>query len=102
MRLAEVLGIENTERNMQEVSEKAIDIALNRKDPKTKLEHRIKREKSKERQEYSPEEITGSSKKRSRYIPDQVREQVFERASYRCEYMGSEGCRCTQRTGLGD
>ena len=101
MRLAEVLGIESTERNMQVVIEKALDLALDRKDPKKKLERRIKRQKSKERQESSPaEENTESSKKRSRYIPARIRERVLERASYRCEYIGSEGCRCTQRTGL--
>jgi 5-methylcytosine-specific restriction protein A len=100
LRLVEVLGIENTERNMREVLEKAIDIALDRKDQKKKLERRTKREKSKERQESSPAENYSSSKKRSRYIQDRVREQILERASYRCEYIGSEGCRCTQRKGL--
>ena len=101
LRLAEVLGIENTERSMQVVIEKALDLALERKDPKKKLERRIKRGKSVERKESSPaEENTCSSKNRSRYIPDRVRERVLERASYQCEYRGSEGCRCTQRTGL--
>ena len=101
LRLAEVLGIENSEKNMQEVLEKALDLALDRKDPKKKLERRIKREKLMERKKSCPaENNSDSSKNRSRYIPDRVREWVLERASYRCEYVGSEGCRCTQRTGL--
>ena len=101
LRLAEVLGIENSEKNMQEVLEKALDLALDRKDPKKKLESRIKREESKESKKSSPVENNSDSlKRRSRYIPDRVRERVLQRASYRCEYTGPEGCRCTQRTGL--
>ena len=41
LRLAEVLGIESSEKNMQEVFEKALDLALDRKDTKKKLERRI-------------------------------------------------------------
>jgi hypothetical protein len=97
MRIAEVLGIENAEKKMQQVLEKALDLALDKKDPKKKLERRVKREKTKVRMEYSSaEETSDSSKKRSRYIPDRVRERVLERASYCCEYRGPDGLRCTQ------
>ncbi len=29
-----------------------------------------------------------------------MREEVLAQAGYRCEYMGPDGTRCTQRTGL--
>ena len=37
-RLAEVVGIQNAQKNMAEIIEKALDIALEKKDPKKKLE----------------------------------------------------------------
>ncbi len=43
-RLAEVLGIEGAMRRMPEIFEKALDLALEKKDPKQKLERRKKRE----------------------------------------------------------
>jgi hypothetical protein len=43
-RLAEVLGVEGAARNMPEIIEKALDLALEKKDPKAKLERRRKRE----------------------------------------------------------
>ncbi len=43
-RFAEVLGIDNAERNMAEIFEWALDLALEKKDPQRKLERRRKRE----------------------------------------------------------
>ena len=43
-RLAEVLGIAGAERRMPEILERAIDLALEKKDPQKKLERRRKRE----------------------------------------------------------
>ncbi len=48
-RLAEVLGVENPLKNMAEVFERAVDISLEKKDPKKKLERRLEREGSKVR-----------------------------------------------------
>ena len=45
-RLAEVVGIHNAQKHMADVLEKALDIALEKKDPKKKLERRRKREKT--------------------------------------------------------
>ncbi len=45
-RLAEVLGVENAQKHMADILEKALDIALEKKDPKKKLERRKKRENS--------------------------------------------------------
>ena len=44
-RLAEVMGVENAQRHMAEILEQALDIALEKKDPKRKLERRKAREK---------------------------------------------------------
>ena len=106
-RLAEVLGIEGAARNMAELIEKALDIALEKKDPRKKLERRRKREAT--RSKTSPDEATGERKretparegsKRSRYVPSSVRERVLERAGYQCEYTGPGGVRCMARTRL--
>ena len=43
-RLAEVLGIEGAARRMPEIFEKALDLALEKKDPQKKLERRKKRQ----------------------------------------------------------
>jgi hypothetical protein len=43
-RLAEVLGVEGAARNMPEIIEKALDLALEKKDPKAQLERRRTRE----------------------------------------------------------
>jgi hypothetical protein len=44
-RLAEVLGVENPLKNMAEILEKAVDISLEKKDPKRKLERRLERQR---------------------------------------------------------
>jgi 5-methylcytosine-specific restriction endonuclease McrA len=45
-------------------------------------------------------EIPENEKAQSRYIPSEVRERVFKRASYQCQYRGIDGRRCSSRTGL--
>ena len=116
-RLAEVLGVENPLKNMAAVFEKALDISLDRKDPKRKLERRIERQRrrSAAREKSRPdevatkgarprveqvEEIQDKEEAPSRYVPSQVRERVFARAGYQCQYRASDGTRCSSRTGL--
>ena len=112
-RLAEVLGIEGaTARRMPEILEAALDLALEKKDPKQKIARRKKREaaRSKTRLDEAvpaqkPAAPRGRSilcegRERSRYIPSSVRERLLERADYRCEYRGLGGVRCTARTRL--
>ncbi len=127
-RFAEVLGIDCATRRMPEIFEKALDLALEMKDPQRKLERRIKREaaRSKTRpDEASPPKTrldeADEAKKRearagsrafqaplgaqasrllSRHIPSSARERLFERADYRCEFRGPSGVRCTARTRL--
>lgn len=43
-RLAEVIGIEYPNKHMEEVFELALDIALEKRDPRRKLDRRLKRE----------------------------------------------------------
>jgi len=106
-RLAEVLGIQGAARRMPEILEKALDIALEKKDPKAKLERRRKREAA--RSKTRPDEVAQERKRetpgcdervRSRYIPSSVRERLLECAGYQCEYTGPRGVRCTARTRL--
>ncbi len=75
-RFAEVLGIDGAARHMPEIFEKALDLALEKMDPKQKLERRRKRETA--RPKTRPDEAAGAKKReasrregheRSRYIP---------------------------------
>ncbi len=43
-RLAEVMGVENAQKHMAEILEQALDVALDKKDPKRKLERRKARQ----------------------------------------------------------
>ncbi len=102
-RLAEILGIDNPQGNLEEIIDKALELALDKKDPQRKLERRRKRqEKKKDSPEAKSVKKVKSSKpiERSRYIPDKTREVVLERANYQCEYQSDTGRRCCQRTHL--
>ncbi len=95
---------------MAEVFERAVDISLEKKDPKRKLRRRLDRESKKDApaEKSRPDEIQKSDeahgeekeKAKSRYIPSEVRERVLERASHRCQFKANDGTRCTARTGL--
>ena len=109
-RLAEVLGVPCPHRDMEKVFEQALEIALDKKDPKRRLERRRKRaakkgaarpgKVAKKRSETQKKEETSGSPAVSRYVSPEVQERAFERAGYQCEYRGPEGSRCSCRTGL--
>ena len=74
---------------MPELFEKALDLALEMKDPQRKLERRRKREAA--RSKTRLDEAAGAKKReasrregheRFRYTPSSVRERLFERADY--------------------
>ena len=94
-----------------EILERALDLALEQKDPQRRLERRKKREARaagdsspdeasapKERTEASA--VGGAQEKRSRHVPVAFKDRALERARYQCEYRGPDGARCTQRVGL--
>ena len=103
-RLAEVLGVENAQNHMADILEKAIDIALEKKDPKKKLERRQERDKKREdstkAQPRANEMAKNDEPAKSRYITSEVSERVHARAGYQCEHHALDGRRCSSRTGL--
>jgi hypothetical protein len=108
-RLAEVLGVENPLKNMAEVFERAVEISLDKKDPKKKLERRLerKRKHSKNTEKSCPGKISEENATereeevaQSRYITSESRERVFARADYQCEFRSANGTRCSARTDL--
>ena len=105
-RLAEVLGVHDPSRNLAELIETAVDLALDKKDPRKKQERRRQREAKKGQSADTKvtssrsNEIEPRPKKRTRSIPSRVRERVLERCDYRCEYISPQGRRCPQRTGI--
>jgi len=99
-RLAQVVGVENAQNHMAEVMEKALDIALDKKDPQKKLERRRKRAAARDRTPRSNEVDTKPAPTPSRYIPSEVSERIHERGNHRCEFRADDGRRCTARAGL--
>jgi hypothetical protein len=91
-RLAEVLGVDNPLQHMAEILERAVDIALDKKDVKRKLERRKKSR---------PDEIfAGEQPAKSRYLSSETRERVQARAGHQCEFRGPDGTRCRAKAGL--
>ena len=99
-RLAEVVGIQNAQKHMAEIIEKALDIALEKKDPKKKLERRRKRQRGATAKSRSNEMGKNGEPAKSRYVASEVSERVYERGSYQCVFRGPDGTRCTARAGL--
>jgi 5-methylcytosine-specific restriction endonuclease McrA len=120
-RFAEVMGIESPQNHLEEILGQALEIALEKKDPRRRLERRREREAKRETlpelenrprpgdAEHGEKTAPQGEQDRSResggpaprrHLPSEVRERVLERAGYQCEYRGPEGLRCTSRTGL--
>ena len=105
-RLAEVMGVENSQKHMAAIMERALDVALDKKDPKRKLERRKARQKITQAQP-RPDEVAKDvapgvedEPARSRYIPSETIERVHARGEHQCEYKSADGRRCRSRTGL--
>jgi hypothetical protein len=112
-RLAEVMGVENAQKHMAEILEQALDVALEKKDPKRKLERRKARQQRRENatkaapppDEMSEDVAPGVPRVKdepasSRYIPSEAIERVHARGEHQCEYKSVDGRRCRSRTGL--
>ena len=85
---------------MAEILEKALDIALEKEDPKKKLERRRKRQKPASEISRSERDGEKDQRAKSRYVASEVSERVHERDGYQCSYFGPDGTRCTARVGL--
>ncbi len=105
-RLAELQNVWNFETNLAELVEQAVDIALEKKDPRQRFERRRKRRAKQEAgsarsndvesAESPPDVPTGSD----RYVPIGLRDELFHRAQYRPEFLSHHGTRCEERTRL--
>src|SRR5688572_8537156 len=94
-RLAEVQGIANSEKNMAEVFERAMDLALEAKDPQRRLARREAR--ARRRDSCAAPEGAASTPATSRHVPAAVRDRILERADHQCQFTGPDGTRCTAR-----
>jgi hypothetical protein len=79
-RLAEVLGIKSPHNHLEEIFELALESALDKKDPKRKLERRREREARK--QSPRPRPGDAESPAPTRHIPSEVRERVLKRTYF--------------------
>ncbi len=118
-RCAEVLGIASMKAQLPELLEKIATITLAAKDPELKATQQAARKKSGARKlaapslatpvgsrsedpSSRPREVTSSTQDspRTRNIPAATRREVLRRAGYQCQFVTSEGQRCSQRTFL--
>jgi hypothetical protein len=108
-RLAEVMGVENAQKHMAEILEQALDVALEKKDPKRKLERRKARQrrqnagKAQPRPDEVSEDVAPSVEDepaRSRYVPSETIERVHARGNHQCEFKSDDERRCRSRIGL--
>jgi hypothetical protein len=111
-RAAEVGGVGNAGRDMVQVLERALDVYLEKNDPRKRQERRDKRATQKAHAEVEAEvgvKVTAKpmasddarrGDARSRTIPTSTRDRLLIRAGHRCEYRGSDGLRCSERSHL--
>ncbi len=109
LRAAEVGGMGNACRNMARIFERALDAYLEKNDPWKRQERREKRASPKARAEaeveaeaekVTAEPAASDAAARSRTIPTSLRDRLLIRAGHRCEYRGSDGLRCSERSRL--
>ena len=106
-RAAEVSGVGHAGRDMARVLERALEAYLEKNDPRKRQERRAKRATQRALAEagtVTAEAVAGDdahrTKARSRAIPTSVRDRLLIRAGHRCEYRGSDGLRCSERSRL--
>ena len=103
-RAAEVGHI--AKRNLIEVLERSLDAYLSKHDPAMRQARREKRGAGRARREKpaAQQPIAATGTRRSggstRSIPASLRDLLFIRANHRCEFLGSEGHRCSERSYL--
>ena len=113
-RWAEVAGVFDVGSHLAELIERAVDLALDKKDPKRKVERRQARDErarlrsSKARKEPMPAEEVSDTSTRSAdarktsgtgWVSVATREFVLARAGYQCELANADR-RCSERSGL--
>lgn len=91
-RLAEVLGIENSAKNMAEVLGRTLERQRRREESAV--------ESPSAATQTRPHEIVVRESTTSRHVPVAARDRVFERAGHQCQLTGTDGTRCTARAGL--
>jgi len=102
LRAAEVGGIGNARRNMAQVFERALEVYLEKNDPEQRQARREERAARKAAAEAAAEQPTVEvgGAERSRTIPTPLRDRLLIQAVHRCEYRGSDGVRCSERSHL--
>ena len=99
VRAAEVGGLGDAHRNLAQVLERALDGYLDRFDPIERQKRRDQRAAPKAAVDAS-RRVAAPAAERSRSIPTPLRDRLLIRAGHRCEYCGSDGLRCSERSRL--
>ena len=93
-------------RNLAEVLERSLDAYLSKHDPAMRQARREKRGARQARREKpaAQQPIAAAGTRRSagstRSVPASLRDLLFIRADHRCEFLGSDGHRCSERSYL--
>jgi hypothetical protein len=99
-RAAEVSGVGPAGRDMARVFERALDAFLEKHDPRNRQGRREKRATRKAGVDPVACADDGRGAARSRHIPSSVRDRLLIRARHQCEYRGSDGLCCGERSRL--
>ncbi|MFA4873976.1 MAG: HNH endonuclease signature motif containing protein [bacterium] len=92
-RARELLWHKYPHAKLEDIIDEALDALLAKKDPAKKIERKLRRNVSRQNSSKS-----GNS--HSRYIPQHVKDTVWQRDQGRCRYVGPDGRRCDERGGL--
>jgi hypothetical protein len=87
-RAKQLLRHKHPNGRLEDIIEEALDALLAKKDPEKRIERRTARKPSK------------SGRPHAIYIPQHVKDAVWQRDQGRCQYIGADGRRCGERGGL--
>jgi len=92
-RARELLRHKYPHGKLEDIIDEALDALLAKKDPEKKMERKLIKSSSKHRPQKS-------SNSQPRYIPQHVKDTVWQRDQGRCQYVGPDGRQCDERGGL--
>ncbi|MFA4875079.1 MAG: HNH endonuclease signature motif containing protein [bacterium] len=110
-RARELLRHKYPNAKLEDIIDEALDALLAKKDPEKKIERKLiksssRQNSSKSRNSHNGFPLTSRGNDdihrgaNTRYIPQHVKDAVWQRDHGRCQYVGADGRRCDERGGL--
>jgi len=92
-RARELLRHKYPHGKLEDIIDEALDALLAMKDPEKKIERKLRRNCSRQNSSKAGDSHT-------RYIPQHIKDAVWQRDHGRCQYVGIDGRRCNEQGGL--